>query len=289
MQRMRHKTTVIQRDLDRLGARWRSEADHKFASVRLERFTRERDAGRSAIGIRALEVGRRVDLDAEFRDVVFRGCLAGNWGEQRLFDGVGASDHDGAVEKKECDGVVETGDRGAGACGPALAEFGSRVVDERFEGGVGGESEALSTAVATVEEDDCSVGEQGAFDHAAAFGHRVHFPSSGGGERLDAAATGVGRARDVLVGAATTDEDVGSPLTGAGEGQEHASTGVGVRAVVAREIGVGLDGFVPSNVEALSGFRDKYEEVTVGHEVDERIHVVRLILGEDVHWNADTV
>ena len=106
---------------------------------------------------------------------------------------------------------------------------------------------------------------------------------------MDAAAAGVGGACDVLVGAATADEDVGSPLTGAGEGQEHASARVGVCAVVAREIGVSLDGFVPSNVEALGRFGNEDEEVTVGHEVDEGIHVVRLVLGEDIHWNTDTV
>ena len=177
MQRMRDEATMVERDFDALHAFRDVEFDRKGTTVRLEGQGAENDVRRALVRVVAREVRRGVDLDAEVGDVVFRRGAAGAGGEDRLFDWVGARDHEGAVEEEEGDGVVEAGDWGAGACGEALAETFSGVVDQDFERGVGGETEALRAAVGAVDEDDGAVGEEGAFDHAAAFGHRVHFPA----------------------------------------------------------------------------------------------------------------
>lgn len=72
--------------------------------------------------------------------------------------------------------MVETCDCGGRTGGEALTERLGGVVDQDFEGGVGGEAETLRATVATVDEDDRTVREERAFDHAASFGHRVHLP-----------------------------------------------------------------------------------------------------------------
>ena len=178
---------------------------------------------------------------------------------------VRARDHEGAVEEEQGDGVVQTRDGGCSARGPALAERESGVVDESFVCRISAEAETLRAAVAAVEEDDGAVGEEGAFDHAAAFGHRVHFPMWGGGERLDAAAGGIGGGSDVLVRAASADDYVGGPVVGGDEGEEDGSASVGVCAVVAGEIRVGSDDGVGRDGEGLGGFGDEDEEIAIRH------------------------
>lgn len=290
MQRMRDEAAMIQRDLDTLGAGRDVEGDGEGTAVGLEHEGRGQDDVRGAfMSVVAGEVRRGVDLDAKLGDVVLRRGAAGDRGEDGLLDGVGAGDEEGAVEEEEGDGVVETGDGGAGTRGEALAEGFGGVVDQHLEGRVGSQAEALGAAVAAVDEEDAAVRQEDAFDHAAAFGHRVHFPAGGGGEGLDAAAAGFCGAGDVLVGAAAADEDVGGPVGGAGEGEEDAAAGVGVGAVVAGEVGEGVDGGVLLDVEELGGFGDEDEEGAVFEEVDEWIHVVRLVLGEDVHRDVDAV
>jgi hypothetical protein len=290
MQRMRDEAAMIQRDLNTLGACRDVEGDGKGTAVGLEREgSGQDDVRRAFISVIAGEVGRGIDLDAELGDVVLRRGAAGHGCEDGLLDGVGAGDEEGAVEEEEGDGVVEAGDGGGRAGGEALAEGFGGVVEQDFEGRVRGQAEALRAAVAAVDEEDAAVGQEDAFDHAAAFGHRVHFPAGGGGEGLDAAAAGLGRAGDVLVGAATADEDVGGPVVGAGEGEEDAGAGVGVGAVVAGEVGEGVDGGVLLDVEEFGGFGDEDEEGAVFEEVDEWVHVVWLVLGEDVHRDVDAV
>ena len=182
--------------------------------------------------------------------------------------------------------MVQARNRRRRARRPALAERLGGVVDERFVGRVRGEPEALRALVAAVEEDDGAVGEQRAFDHAAPFGHRVELPFRRRGEGLDAAAGGVGRRGDVLVGTAAADDDVGCPLVGARQGEEDGCARVGVRAVVAREIGKGLGGRVGRNVKDLARLGDEDKEGAGVEDVQEGVHVVGLVLGENVHGDA---
>ena len=201
---------VVEGDLAALGGGGGGEGDGKGGAVGGEGFGGEDDIGGALVGVGAGEVRGHVVFDAELGDVVFAGDLVGHGRQQRHLHRVGAGDHEGAVEEEDGDGVVEAGDAGEGAGRPALAVGLGRVVDQHGfgGGGGGGDAEALGAFVAAVEPDDGAVGEEGAFDHAAAFGHRVHFPGRVGGVGLDAAAARVGGGCDVLVGAAAADDDV---------------------------------------------------------------------------------
>lgn len=104
---------------------------------------------------------------------------------------------------------------------------------------------------------------------------------------MDTAAGRVGRGRDVLVGATAADDDIRGPVVGGAEGEEDGGTGVWVGAIVAGEVRVGFHGGVGSHGKGLGGFGDEDEEGAVGEEVDEGVHVVGLVLGEDIHGNVD--
>lgn len=164
---------MVQHHTHALRPTGRRESHGERAAVRHEARARQDDIRRTPGGVRALQVRRRVDLDAELGDVVFAGRLAIHGREHRHLHGIRARDHDGAVEEEQHDGMVQPCDRRRRARGPALAEGAGRVVDEGIVGRIGGDTEALRAAVAAVEEDDGPVGEEGALDHAAALGHRV--------------------------------------------------------------------------------------------------------------------
>src|SRR6185437_6234332 len=101
-------------------------------------------------------------------------------------------------------------------------------------------------------------------------------------EGLNATTAWICWAGDVLVCTSTTDDDVRSPVVRAGERQQNASTCVGVRSVVSWEIWKLLDSGIGPDVENLRRLGDENEEVSIIEEVNERIHVVRLIFLQDL-------
>lgn len=138
MQRMCDEAAMIEGNLDTLGAGRDVEGDGEGAAVCFEREGAQKHVLGALESVVAGEIGRGVDLDAELGDVVFRGRAAGDGGEERLLDGVGAGDHEGAVKEEESNGVVEAGDLRAGSRGEALTEGFGRIVDQHFQGRVRG-------------------------------------------------------------------------------------------------------------------------------------------------------
>ena len=77
---MRHEAAMVEHDTHRLYPRRRGETHRESAAVSGEIGGRQRDARGPTIGVRALQVRRRVDLDAELGDVVLARGLAQDGG-----------------------------------------------------------------------------------------------------------------------------------------------------------------------------------------------------------------
>lgn len=277
---VRDEATVVQRNLDLFRVGRRVEADLESAAVGLEVLSLEGDTG-GAGGV-ALKVRRRVNLVAELGD---EGVLRVG-GENGLLDGVGARDEEGTVEEEEGDAVVETGDVGLGARGEALTNGLGRVVDQNLEGGRAGNTEALRALLGTVDPDDSAVGEESTLNHTATLGHSLHLPRRVGGLGVDATTGGLARGADILVGSSTADDDVVAPFVGARKRQHDGATGVGVGTVATGQVRKSADDIASTDAEDLSRLRDKDEKVAVAEQVYEGVHVVGLVLGQDLHVDA---
>jgi hypothetical protein len=89
-----------------------------------------------------------------------------------------------------------------------------------------------------------------------------------------------------LIGASSANHDLGSPTIRAREGKQDTAAGVGIRTMVSREVGQGFDDGVALYVEDLRGFVREDEKLTVLEKMHEGIHVVWLIIGQNVHLDA---
>lgn len=103
---MGDEPAMVQRDFTSAGTSDDIELDGEGLAVSLQGGGAEHDVRGPLAGVCALQVRRRVALDAELSDVVFGGDLVGDGGQQGHLHGVGAGDHEGAVEEEEGDGVV---------------------------------------------------------------------------------------------------------------------------------------------------------------------------------------
>jgi hypothetical protein len=274
--RVGDETTVVERDLDLLCVCGSSELDGEGRSD-LEVLAGELDVGRT--GRVALEVRRSVDLVAELGDV---GVLCVGL-EDGLLDGVGAGNEQGTVEEEESNTVVETGNGGLGAGGEALALGLVGVVQEDLKSRVAGNTETLGTLLSTVDPDDSTVGKKSTLNHTTAFGHRVHLPRWVGIKRPDAAAGGVTRSSNVLVRATTADDNVGVPVVLAGQRKHDGSTSVGVGTVGTGEVRQHADNGSSLDLEDLGRLGDLDKDVAILHQVHEGVHVVGLVLAENLH------
>ena len=277
-----NESTVVERDLDVLSVGRSSELDVEGRGD-LEVLGRDLDSGGTS-GV-ALEVRGCVDLVAELSD---EGVL-GVRGEDGLLDGVGSRDQEGTIEKEESDTVVETSNGGGRAGGEALALGLVGVVEKDLEGGVLGNTETLGTFLSTVDPDDGTVGEESSLNHTTALGHRVHLPLWVGIERPDATARWVSRGGDVLVRATTADDDVGVVVVGRGERKHDGSTSVGVGTVGTGKVRKHTDDSSSLDLEDLSRLGNLNEEVAILHQVHEGVHVVGLVLAEDLHVEAGSL
>jgi hypothetical protein len=272
-----NKTTVVEVDLDSLAVGRGVELDGEVRSISLESFGGDLDSRRT--GRVANKVGRSVDLVAELGDVrVLGGRL-----EDRLLDRVGSRDEESTVKEEEGDTVVETSNGRLRTSGEALALGLVGVVQEDFESRVLSNTEPLSTLLSTVDPGDGTVSENGSLNHTTALRHGVHLPGRVGIERLHATARWVTGSSDILVRSATADDDIRVPLVGTGEGHHYGSTSVGVGTVGTGEIRQSADDVAGTDVEDLSGLGNLDEEVAILHQVEERIHVVRLVLLKNLH------
>lgn len=274
--RVGNVSTVVERDLDVLGVGGSIELDVKGRS-NLGALVGDDHVGRTG-GV-ALEVGRSVDLVAELSDERVLGAGL----EDGLLNGVGTSDEKSTVKEKESDTVVETGNGGLGASGEALALGLVGVVKEDLKSGVTSDTETLGTLLTTVNPDNSTVRKKSSLNHTTAFGHRVHLPLWVSIKGPDAAARGVSGGSDVLVRTATADDDIRVVVVGAGQGKHDGTTGVGVSAVGTGEISKLADNGTSLNLEDLSGLGDLDEDIAIFHQVHEGVHVVGLVLAEDLH------
>jgi hypothetical protein len=277
--RVGDEASIVKGDLDSLSTSWVGELDGERGTIGLESLGGQGHA-RWSSGV-TLKVRRSIDLVAPFGGI----GMLGVGSVEGHFDGVGARNEESAVEEEKSNTVVEAGDGGLGSSGPALALGLCGVVDQDLECGLGGKIETLSTLLSTVDPDDGTVSEQSTFDHTTALWHGVQFPSSST-KRLDATAGRISRGSDVLVRATTANDDIRVPLVSAGEGKEDRTTSVGVGAVITWQIWESLDDGVGTDVEALGRLGSEDKEVAILHEMDEWIHVVWLVLGQDGHGNA---
>jgi hypothetical protein len=278
--RVSNESTIVQGNLDVLSVGGGLELDVESGTVGDEVLAGDLDAGRTLYV--ALKVGRCVDLVAELGDV---GVLRVR-GENRLFYRVGAGDQESAVEEEKSDTVVETGDGGFRSSSPALALGLVRVVEEDLESRVLGDAEALRAELSTVDPDAGTIGKEGSLDHTAAFGHRVHLPLRVGIKGLDTTAGWVTGSSNILVRATTADEDIRVVVVGAGQSHHDGATGVGIGAVGAGQISERTDDIASGNVEDLSRLGDLNEQVAILHQVHEWVHVVRLVLAQDLHGDG---
>jgi hypothetical protein len=275
--RVGDEATVVEVDLDSLAIGRGVELDGELRSISLESLGGDLDSRRT--GRVANKVRRSVDLVAELGDV---GVLSGRL-EDRLLDGVGSRDEESTVEEKKGDTVVEAGNGRLRTSGEALALGLVGVVQENLEGRILSNTETLSTLLTTVDPGDCTVSKNGTLNHTTTLRHGVHLPGRVGVERLHATAGWVSGGSDVLVRSATADDDIRVPLVGAGKGHHDGSTSVGVGTVGTGEIGQSANDVACTDVEDLSGLGDLDEEVAILHQVKEGVHVVRLVLLEDLH------
>lgn len=278
--RVGDETTVVEVDLDSLRVGRGGEPDGEGGSISLEGLGGELNSGRTS-GV-ALEVGRGVDLVAELGDV---GVLSGGL-EDRLLNGVGSRDQKGAVEKEKGDTVVETGNGGLGTGSEALTLGLGRVVEKNLKSRVLGNTETLSTLLSTVDPSDGTVSKESTLNHATALRHGVHLPGRVGVKRLHATAGWVTGSSDVLVRTATADDDIRVPVVGAGKGHQDGATGVGVSAVGTGEVRKSANNVASADVEDLSRLGDLNEQVAILHQVEEGVHVVRLVLVKDLHGDG---
>ena len=159
--------------------------------------------------------------------------------------------------------MIEAGNVGGCPSGPACTKSIGWSIDEGFVGGVGGETEPLSATVATIEEDDGTVGKESTFDHTTSFRHGIKLPGGVGRERLNPTATRICGAGYVLVSPSTADDDIGSPVVGAREGKENTTAGIGISAVVAGKVRKSFGGGITGDIEDLGRFGNKDEESSV--------------------------
>jgi hypothetical protein len=272
-----NETTVVEGNLDSLGVGRGGEFDGEGGSIGLKCLVGDLNS-RGTSGV-ALKVGGSVDLVAELGDV---GVLGGGL-EDRLLDRVGSRDQKGTIKEEKGDTVVETCDGRLRTGGEALTLGLVGVVDEDLESRVLGNTETLSTLLGTVDPNDGSVSKKSSLNHTTALRHRVHLPSGVGIEGLDATTGWVTRRSDVLVRTTTTDDNIRVPLVGAGKSHHNRATGVGVGAVSTGKIGKSANDITSANIENLSRLGDLDEKVAVLHQVEEGVHVVRLVLAEDLH------
>lgn len=226
-----------------------------------------------------MKVRRSVDLIAEFSDV---GVLSGGL-EDGLLDRVGSGDQEGTVKEEKGDTVIETSNSRFRTSGETLALGLVGVVKENLKSGVLSNTETLGTFLSTVDPNDGTVSKKSSLDHTTTFRHGVQLPSGIGVKGLDATARWVTRGGDVLVRATTADDDIGAPLVGAGKGHHDGTTSVGIGTVSAGKVRESANNVAGVNVEDLSGLGDLNEQVAVLHQVKEGIHVVRLVLAENLH------
>ena len=277
VERVGDETTVVEVNLDSLGVGRGGELNGELGAIRLESLGGDLDVGRTS-GV-AHEVRRSVDLVAELSDV---GVLSGGL-EDGLLNGVGSRDQESTVEKEKRDTVVETGNGRLRASGETLALGLVGVVEENLESWVLGNTETLSTLLSTVDKCDGTVSEKGTFNHTTALRHGVHLPGGVGVKRLHATAGWVTGSSDILVRATTADDDIGVPVVGAGKGHHNGATGVGVGTVGTREIRKSADDVAGTDIEDFSRLGYLYEEVAIPHQVEEGVHVVRLVLAKNLH------
>jgi len=182
--------------------------------------------------------------------------------------------------------VVETRNGRLGTSAPALALGLVGVVQKNLEARVLGNAETLGTLLSTVDPDDSTVSQERTLNHAAAFGHSIHLPFRVGIKRPDTAARWVAGSGNVLVRAATADDDVGVVVVGLGQGHHDGSTSVGVGAVGTGQVRQSANNGSSLNLEDLSRLGDSNEEVAILHQVHEGVHVVGLVLAQDFHVEA---
>jgi len=271
------EATIVKVDLDVLGVGRRIELDGELGAISLEGLGGDLDSG--GTGRVALEVGRSVDLVAELGNV---GVLGGGL-ENGLLNRVGSRDQESTIEKEKSDTVIQTSDGRLRTSSEALALGLGRVVQKNLKSGVLSNTETLSTLLGTVDPSDGTISKKSTLDHTATLRHGVQLPGGVGIERLHATAGGVSRSSDVLVRATTTDDDIRVPLVGAREGHHDGATGVGVCTVGSGKVRKSTNDIASTNVEDLSGLGDLDEEVTILHQVKEGVHVVGLVLAEDLH------
>ena len=72
-------------------------------------------------------------------------------------------------------------------------------------------------------------------------------------------------------------------IIGTRKWQQHTSTSVRVCTVISWEIRKLLDDSVRTDVEDLAGLGDEDKQCTIPEQVNEWIHIVRLILCQNVH------
>jgi hypothetical protein len=275
-----NESTIVEGNLDSLVVGRCVELDGELGAISLQVLAGKHDVGRT--GRVALEIGRSVDLVTELSDEWVLGVRC----EDRLLDRVGARDEKGTVEKEESDTVVQASNVGLGSGGPALALGLVGVVEEDLKSWILGNTKTLSTFLSTIDPNAGTIGEKSTFNHTTTFGHRVHLPLRVGVKRPDATARWVTGSGDVLVRAATTDDDIGVPVVGAGQGHHDGASSVGISAVGTGEVSELANSLASTNVEDLSRLGYLNEQVTVLHQVHEWVHVIRLVLAQDLHVEA---
>jgi hypothetical protein len=271
------EATVVKVDLDVLGVGRRVELDGELGAISLEGLGGDLNSG--GTGRVALEVGRSVDLVAELGNV---GVLGGGL-ENGLLNGVGSRDQESTIEKEKGDTVVKTSNGRLRTSSEALALGLGRVVQKNLKSRVLSNTETLGALSGTVDPGDGTVSKKSTLDHTATLRHGVQLPGGVGIKRLHATAGGVSRSSDVLVRTTTTDDDIRAPLVGARERHHDGATSVGVCAVGSGKVRKSANDIASTNVEDLSGLGDLDEEVAVLHQVKEGVHVVGLVLAEDLH------
>lgn len=278
--RVGDEATVVKVDLDSLGVGRGVELDGECRAISLQGLTGDLNGGRTSRV--ALEVGRGVDLVAELGDV---GILGGGL-EDRLLDGVGSRDQESTVEKEKGDTVVETGDGRLGTCGEALALRLSRVVEKNLKSRVLCNTETLSAFLSTVDPSNGTVSKKSTLNHATALGHGVKLPSRVSVKRLHTTTGWISGSSDVLVRATTANDDIRVPAVSAGKGHHYGATGVGVRAVGTGQVRKSANDVASTDVEDLSRLGNLNEQVAILHQVEEWVHVVRLVLFQDLHGDG---
>jgi hypothetical protein len=278
--RVGNESTVVEGNLDSLVVGGGGELDGELRAISLEVLAGKNNIGRTSRV--ALKVGRSVDLVAELGDKWVLRVRR----KDRLLDGVGARNEKGTVKEEKSNTVVQACNVRLGSGGPALALGLVGVVKEDLKGGILGNTEALSTLLGTVDPDAGTVGKKSTFNHATAFRHGVHLPLRVGVKRPDATARWVTWGSNVLVRTTTADDDIRVPVVSTGQGHHDGASSVGVGAVRAREVRELANSLSSTNVEDLSGLGDLNEQVTILHQVHEWVHVVRLVLAQDLHVDA---